>query len=59
MGDIVRIWEDEYVPADVLLLSASPLDSVMVDTSRENGQRGLQRKQSVGWNIKFESDADF
>ena len=55
----MRIWEDEYAPADLLLLSAAPVQSVMFDTSRANGQRGLKHKQAAGWNIKFDSDADF
>ena len=37
-GDLVRIKQDEFAPADLLLLNAAaPNESIMIDTSYVNG----------------------
>ena len=47
-GDIILVKEDEYFPADTILLeSSSKNDECFVQTSSLDGERALKHKQCL------------
>ncbi|KAL2335697.1 hypothetical protein Fmac_016910 [Flemingia macrophylla] len=57
VGDIIKVYKDEYFPADLFLLSSSYEDGVCyVDTMNLDGETNLKLKQALGATIHLHDE---
>ncbi|CAN4082446.1 unnamed protein product [Withania somnifera] len=60
VGDLVKIYKDEYFPADLLLLSSSYEDGICyVETSNLDGETNLKVKHALNITSSMDNDGAF
>ena len=47
-GDIIRVQENEFIPADLMILATSDQDTCYIETKNLDGETNLKIKQAIG-----------